>query len=186
MFFMALRYDGMEENTENLQLSDCPCACENTLGMLTDLLAWHQEDPVDVLEQERNEGICSFYQNNRNPFIDFPGLGPLFFGSVDSSDPCPSCECSSADDDDATSMPDDAPPFFSQGDIAIVGFNSDSPKGITLAVLVDTPANASFTLTDKGWVGADIGFREGSEGVLNVGRITFIYMRVYIYIYIHL
>jgi endonuclease I len=41
------------------------------MGMLSDLLAWNDEDPVDAKEQERNEVVFS-YQGNRNPFIDHP------------------------------------------------------------------------------------------------------------------
>lgn len=37
------------------------------------LRRWHQEDPVDQDERDRNEEIFTL-QNNRNPFIDFPEL----------------------------------------------------------------------------------------------------------------
>jgi len=37
------------------------------------LLQWHQEDPVDTREQQRNIDISRF-QKNRNPFIDQPQL----------------------------------------------------------------------------------------------------------------
>ncbi|MBZ0144814.1 MAG: endonuclease, partial [Rhodocyclaceae bacterium] len=41
------------------------------MGMLSVLLAWHVEDPVDAVEQHRNEVVFT-YQGNRNPFIDRP------------------------------------------------------------------------------------------------------------------
>ncbi len=41
------------------------------MGMLSVLLQWHAEDPVDSLELWRNDVIYS-YQGNRNPFIDNP------------------------------------------------------------------------------------------------------------------
>jgi hypothetical protein len=41
------------------------------MGMLSDLLAWHEEDPVHAVEIARNEVVASF-QENRNPFIDHP------------------------------------------------------------------------------------------------------------------
>ena len=39
--------------------------------VLSTLLAWHQADPPDARERERNEVVYSF-QGNRNPFIDQP------------------------------------------------------------------------------------------------------------------
>ncbi|HDP68658.1 MAG TPA: T9SS type A sorting domain-containing protein [Candidatus Marinimicrobia bacterium] len=41
------------------------------MAMLDVLLKWHELDPVDSFEQNRNEVIYS-YQHNRNPFIDHP------------------------------------------------------------------------------------------------------------------
>jgi hypothetical protein len=39
--------------------------------VLSTLIEWHSQDPVDAFEQNRNEVIYS-YQGNRNPFIDHP------------------------------------------------------------------------------------------------------------------
>ena len=41
------------------------------MGLLTDLLAWHQADPPDAAEAARNDVIQGF-QGNRNPFVDHP------------------------------------------------------------------------------------------------------------------
>ncbi len=35
------------------------------------LIDWHEQDPPDLLERQRNNDIFS-YQNNRNPFVDHP------------------------------------------------------------------------------------------------------------------
>lgn len=35
------------------------------------LKRWHNEDPVDALEQARNQAAYEF-QGNRNPFVDHP------------------------------------------------------------------------------------------------------------------
>ncbi len=44
------------------------------------LLKWHREDPVSEKEVDRNELVYG-YQNNRNPFIDFPDLAEYIWGN---------------------------------------------------------------------------------------------------------
>ena len=41
------------------------------MGLLSVLLQWHQQDPVDLIEFQHHEAVASF-QGNRNPFIDHP------------------------------------------------------------------------------------------------------------------
>ena len=41
------------------------------MGMLSALLQWHKEDPVDAIEMQHHEAVALF-QGNRNPFIDHP------------------------------------------------------------------------------------------------------------------
>ncbi len=48
------------------------------MGMLSVLLEWHQQDPVDDLERQRNDVVYSF-QGNRNPFIDHPEWAACVF-----------------------------------------------------------------------------------------------------------
>lgn len=61
------------------------------MGMLSTLLAWHREDPVDDLERHRNDVVASF-QGNRNPFIDHPEWVACAFagdcGSFHTLTPC--------------------------------------------------------------------------------------------------
>lgn len=44
------------------------------------MLAWHRLDPVSQKEIDRNDVIYG-YQNNRNPYIDFPNLAEYVWGT---------------------------------------------------------------------------------------------------------
>ena len=51
------------------------------MGLLSVLLQWHAQDPVDAQEQLRNDVIYS-YQGNRNPFVDNPQWVACIFQNV--------------------------------------------------------------------------------------------------------
>ncbi len=51
------------------------------MGMLSVLLQWHLEDPVDDWERNRND-VVSSYQGNRNPFIDHPEWVDCIFNNI--------------------------------------------------------------------------------------------------------
>lgn len=74
MFYMDVRYSGDVTGEPDLQLTD-NAGLINTgdpyMGLLSVLIDWHNQDPVDSYELERNERVYS-YQGNRNPFIDHP------------------------------------------------------------------------------------------------------------------
>ena len=72
-FYMAVRYDGMDSGTENLELATGnPADSGNTLGDLNRLVEWHFAAPPDTYERRRNQVIYDDYQDNRNPFTDHP------------------------------------------------------------------------------------------------------------------
>ncbi|MFC3550308.1 endonuclease [Lysobacter cavernae] len=82
VLYMAIRYEGgthpgTGQGEPDLELTDdrskivITSASPAYMGLLSTLLAWHQADPPDAAERERNEVIYSF-QGNRNPFIDHP------------------------------------------------------------------------------------------------------------------
>jgi endonuclease I len=72
LFYMAVTYPGLTL-TDNNAGDTVP-----EMGLLTLLLLWHVEDPVDAFEQNRNEIIYE-QQGNRNPFIDYPHLVDLIW-----------------------------------------------------------------------------------------------------------
>ncbi len=93
MFYMDLRYEGGHHGitgysepdlvlTDNISLivgHDNNTSGMAYMGLLSDLLTWHAQDPVDAKELYRNEQVFS-YQGNRNPFIDHPELVECLFG----------------------------------------------------------------------------------------------------------
>lgn len=70
LFYMATRYEAGDrvdlELNEKLNNGSAPYH-----GKLSVLLEWHQQDPVDAFELNRNN-VIQEWQGNRNPFIDHP------------------------------------------------------------------------------------------------------------------
>jgi len=68
LFYMATRYEGSLDLELNDQLNNGSAPYH---GKLSTLLEWHDQDPVDEFELNRNDVIHEI-QGNRNPFIDNP------------------------------------------------------------------------------------------------------------------
>lgn len=74
LFYMAVRYNlldvvnGNPADTTMYQMGD-----------LATLLIWHEQDPADDFEMNRNNYIQT-WQYNRNPFIDMPALASYIWG----------------------------------------------------------------------------------------------------------
>lgn len=84
VLYMDIRYEGGTHGVTgaaepDLRLTDDPALIASSssnqsvayMGLLSDLLSWHEQDPPDERERLRNEAVYS-YQGNRNPFIDHP------------------------------------------------------------------------------------------------------------------
>ncbi|MCZ6598592.1 MAG: endonuclease [Planctomycetota bacterium] len=98
MFYLDVRYEGGSHGitgasepdlilTDSEALIDASNTGQNEpvayMGILSVLLQWHLEDPVDDRERARNDVVYSF-QGNRNPFIDHPEwVACLFEGNCD-------------------------------------------------------------------------------------------------------
>lgn len=79
LFYMATRYEvGDQLDLElNNQVNNGTAPYH---GKLSVLLQWHAQDPVDAVEQRRNQRIFE-RQGNRNPFIDNPQWVHSIFGN---------------------------------------------------------------------------------------------------------
>ncbi len=97
IFYMVTRYKIYEEVDSNgteapaIKLVEEPHAKTSStmvpsdtkenaaeFGVLSTLKKWNEEDPVDEFEMTRNNLVYNL-QNNRNPFVDYPGLVNLLF-----------------------------------------------------------------------------------------------------------
>jgi len=71
-FYMAVRYDGTEANTTDLELFNGNPTTSQGLGDLSRLLEWNYAAPPDMFERKRNQIIFDQFQHNRDPFTDHP------------------------------------------------------------------------------------------------------------------
>ena len=72
VFYLTIRYN-------NLFVVNGFSDVTGQLGDLETLLQWHTDDPVDDFEMNRNNVVYT-WQNNRNPFIDYPELVGYIWG----------------------------------------------------------------------------------------------------------
>ena len=86
IFYMDVRYEG--DNGElDLEMTESVLSTSSKLprhGVRSTLLEWHELDPVDDFERNRNDVIYT-YQGNRNPFIDHPELVDYIWGEQQQS-----------------------------------------------------------------------------------------------------
>jgi endonuclease I len=71
-FFLAVRYDGTETNTVDLELQAGNPSTSAGLGDLNRMIEWHFAAPPDSFERGRNQIIYDQFQHNRDPFTDHP------------------------------------------------------------------------------------------------------------------
>ena len=96
LMYMDVRYEGGSHGstghsepdlilTNDRSLMDQSSTGDNEsvgyMGLLSVLLQWNKEDPVDLIEFQHHEAVASF-QRNRNPFIDHPEWAECVFEGV--------------------------------------------------------------------------------------------------------
>lgn len=99
VLYMAIRYEGgshpdtgqaepdLELTNNRSDIQTGSGAGPHYMGLLDDLLAWHQADPPSAEELARNDVIQS-YQGNRNPFVDHPEWASLALFTSESPAVC--------------------------------------------------------------------------------------------------
>ena len=70
ILYMTTRYDYLE--LENTPPSAPPSNSDSKMAQLRTLLDWNRKALPAVKEKNNNQKIYELYQNNRNPFIDYP------------------------------------------------------------------------------------------------------------------
>lgn len=161
LFYMNIRYP-------YLQLTDCPD--ENNyfqMAYLSTLLEWHALDPPSDEERERNDRVCSRWQGNRNPFVDFPDLVQELYGSpqerpfscaISTQDPTPTP--SSGDGDSSENAT--AAQVLKPGDVMVVALHSDDPDLVALVAMTNISAGTELHISDNAWDGYSFYTNEGT------------------------
>ena len=76
-FYMATCYEDRITNWSNMRNDSYQPYPEWQMKML---MRWSAADPVDAVEVARNNAVYNDVQNNRNPFVDYPGLEKMIWG----------------------------------------------------------------------------------------------------------
>ncbi|MBC5833765.1 T9SS type A sorting domain-containing protein [Flavobacterium sp. F372] len=80
-FYMAVRFNGLNVlNGDPSEYLPSTSTSSGNIGDLATLLAWNVSDARDDFEMNRNNYVQT-WQNNRNPFIDYPLLANYIFGA---------------------------------------------------------------------------------------------------------
>ena len=123
LFYMDLRY-------EDLTLQDCNFE-DGTLGYLSQLLEWHMEYPPTEAELERNNRACRRWQGNRNPFVDYPELAEIIFGSPkqlpNSSRAYPGCGDNKELQEEIIPVETDSPTIYNYDNPSLAPSSEPSP-----------------------------------------------------------
>ncbi len=174
-FYMAARYNNLAGDDSNIDAGNPNLIMAETawatsekgtstsstpfsMGVLSDLLRWNEEDPPDEYEIHRNNLLFNNYTNNRNPFIDFPGWANIIWGGQSGV---------------ASPAADVINGFGDPGEIVLIPPTSltlsDSSITVTagsthtVRVVSSVPANAVKTVT---WSSSNTSVATVSEGVI--------------------
>ena len=161
IFYMAMRYDGTEALTMDLEIADTPSTTTGRFARLSTLLRWNEQYPVSQAERDRNQLVFTTYQRNRNPFIDHPEYIAQIWGGVGESKSTAAVTEGGAGDSytlvlasqptaDVTITPAASPAgqvTISPASVTFTTANWNQPRTITLTAVNDTVHEATLTAT---------------------------------------
>ncbi|MDD5719484.1 MAG: endonuclease [Candidatus Krumholzibacteria bacterium] len=138
ILYLDVRYEGLGSEPDLIATDDVALIVASAtgsnepiayMGLLTTLRLWHAEDPPDAKERHRND-VVYIYQQNRNPFIDYPEWAEMLFG-------------------DPTAAPDLPPAWAARVQIAGVAPNPFNPvTAITYRVSAPGPISLDIFALD--------------------------------------
>jgi len=138
ILYLDVRYEGLGGEPDLIATDDVALIVASAtgsnepiayMGLLTTLRLWHAEDPPDAKERHRND-VVYIYQQNRNPFIDYPEWVEMLFG-------------------DPTAAPDLPPAWAARVQIAGVAPNPFNPvTAITYRVSAPGPISLDIFALD--------------------------------------
>jgi len=81
ILYMDVRYEGGNGEPNLVPVDGLTTYPNPQIGVLSTLLAWHEQDPPDAFEKRRNDVIYE-WQGNRNPFIDYPEFVDYIYNEI--------------------------------------------------------------------------------------------------------
>lgn len=184
LLYMDLRYDGSEDGTSDLRLTDCPFQSETDMAYLSQMITWHLEDPPSPEEITRNNQACQRWQGNRNPFVDYPDLAVQLHYEPYMLPPVGERviyeECEAIPTQAPTAKPNDCDTLTDPGDIYIWLLNSQDPDSVGLYTFQDIPPGYTLYMTDNPWNGTHFVEQStsGNDGTLMVRTNIILYSAV--------
>ena len=184
LMYMDIRY-------KSLSLEDCNILLEgskSTMGYLSEILYWHEQDPPNEEEMARNDRACTRWQGNRNPFVDYPQLAQQIFGEPQEEQVVvvpethtdttltrtyPTCA-----DIEAALPPSQRPParpnactsLLEPGLVPFFLINSNDPDVVMFYSLTNLPAGVELFVTDLPWDGQRF-LQTSRDGIVSVSVI---------------
>jgi endonuclease I len=159
LLYMDVRYGSSDRLSPDFKLTDCPRVPYVDMGYLSQMLQWHFDNPPTAEEIERNNKVCTNWQGNRNPFVDYPELASVLYyepfplpvigerTTYEACDKIPSLP--------PTPTPNICDTEMFPSDIYIWLVNSIDPDTVAMYTFSELPEGLELYMTDNPWNGTE-------------------------------